>query len=226
MSDLRSGSLSEYLPSRDAILAGLNKLSQSEEGARSFTGLPGESGKATHLLLYPTFDQSRFFEIAQEDVLGTELLSPEESPFGALGGMRVFVRQNAKITSGLAAVGQIGDDDFDLDIRLGMAGKIKDHEICEGTADGTTCAAECEDDTAGCDDTDGCGDATLGCTDGCPRPTIGCKTEITCGAEQTCHTCNQTCRTCETCHTCHTRCGGVCEIATRVTCGNQCELKP
>jgi|GEM_PF-3020078 len=48
--------------------------------------------------------------------------------------MRVFVRQNAKITSGLAAAGggQIGDDDFDLDYPAWMVGKIKDHEICGG----------------------------------------------------------------------------------------------
>lgn len=145
-------------------------------------------------------------------------------------------------------------DEFDLDIRLGAAGGAKPHDICIGTADGTTCAAECEDDTAGC----GTDDCTLA---GCPAPTGECtkagRTCATCNTacnQKTCHTCATqceqktcaaTCETCNTqcnqgtCHTCDTQCqqhtcaktcitcaGETCLACTHVTCGNQpaCKL--
>ncbi len=76
-------------------------------------------------------------------------------------------------------------DEFDLDIRL-FAAPVR-HDICEGTEDGTTCAAECGNDTEDCQ-TDACGETEVG--PGCVRPT-----EDTC---VTCHTCQTLCQQ----HTC------------------------
>lgn len=231
MSELESNSLGGYERWRDALSAGwTNAFEQSESQLRSLVGLEGESERATHVRLYPTLDQRRIIDIAREDVVRTELLDAEESPFGALGGMRVFVRPGAQIMTRYVAA-FAAEDEFDLDIRLGMAGGAKEHDICIGTADGTTCAAECQDDTAGCEDTDGCGQTDVCNTVGCPPPTRACRTEATCGAEKTCEkTCNQnTCQTCQThcgtCETCRTHCG-VCEEATRLTCAaNECVFK-
>lgn len=230
MADLGSNGLVGYGGSHDVLSAAwTNAFEQSGAGVRTLVGLEGDSKRATHLLLYPTLDQRRVIEVALEDVLRTESLNEEDSPFGALGGIRVFVRRGAHITSSNAAPLAF-QDEFDLDIRLGMAGGAKEHDICIGTADGTTCAAECQDDTAGCEDTDGCAQTEVCQTVGCPPQTRVCKTEVTCGAEKTCEkTCNQnTCQTCEThcgtCETCRTHCG-VCEVATKVTCANECVVK-
>lgn len=233
MLDPTNGSDSQYIPSPGPLLAGLPASLNALLEARVFIGLRGDSNSSGHLLLYPTLDQSRFIEIANDDVLETEPLHPDQSPFGDLGGLRVRVRAAARVTTGLATAlpGRQADDDFDLDIRLGMAGGIRKHEECIGTEDGTTCNAECQDDTAGCEDTDGC-DATEVCeTIGCPP-----QTRATCGAEHTCVTCDATCRTCETCHTCNTcrlcetreACptGPECEFRTRATCAlAECEIK-
>jgi|SRR5581483_4293956 len=91
-------------------------------------------------------------------------------------------------------------DEFDLDIRLGAAGAKKPHDICEGTEDGTTCAAECGDLTDDCE-TDACATDRCG-TQECNGPTDNC-TEATCATcKATCNThCNQ-----QTCHTCQTKC--------------------
>lgn len=227
MSDLRSGNSSEYLSSRNDVLAGLANLpKQAAEGSRSLTGIPGESRNATHLLIYPTLDQSRFIEIPYEDIVASQSLSPEESPFGAAGGVRVMVRQNATITSGLVTA-KDGEarDDFDLDIRLGTAGRVEKRDDGDDTENG-----DCGDTVDECDNTGDVCDQTD--DDECILPTEGdCNTDVAdCGVrtrdEDTCVTCGecktiatcatcgrQTCATCETCETC----------VTCVTCEAECK---
>jgi hypothetical protein len=82
-------------------------------------------------------------------------------------------------------------DEFDLDIRLFAAVPTR-KDICEGTEDGTTCAAECGNETEDCQ-TDGCGETDGG--PGCVGPTDNC-------TEATCLTCKATCNTHCKQHTC------------------------
>lgn len=113
-------------------------------------------------------------------------------------------------------------DEFDLDIRLGAAGHKKQHDICEGTEDGTTCAAECE----------GNGDGTEDCgTDNCGGESeIVCRTNGDCGpikTQLTCKTCETLCKQ-NTCATCATKCNqNTCETCNtkcdQKTCANTCE---
>ncbi|MGA8598584.1 MAG: hypothetical protein WB676_28020 [Bryobacteraceae bacterium] len=243
MSDLRSGGFSEYLSSGNDVLAGSANLpKQAADGSRSLTGIPGESRKATHLLLYPTLDQSRFIEIAHEDIVGSKSLNAEESPFGAAGGVRVIVRQNATITSGLVAKDGEAGDDFDLDIRLGMAGNVEKRDEgddtdddCDGTDNG-----DCDGTDNGDCGTNDCPGRTQAKEDTCftcnvCRETIEiCVTRETCETCETCATC-ATCETCETCATCGvdcgrptvvpTRCADECGIGTRATCSPECQPK-
>src|SRR5579863_5055701 len=106
------------------MFAGPNDgLSQTCNGVSTYVGLPGHSLKAGYRVIFPTLDMVRFLEIAEEDILGTEDLTPADSPFGALGGTRVSVRETARITTSVAtAPTPEADDEFDLDIRLGSSG--------------------------------------------------------------------------------------------------------
>jgi hypothetical protein len=94
-------------------------------------------------------------------------------------------------------------DEFDLDVRISAMGPSKPHDICEGTEDGTTCAAECPNPTEDCQ-TDACG-ATEAGPDCNPR-TIDCNGGTdTCNTECRQHTC--ACPTRAPNHTCvNTQC--------------------
>jgi len=102
------------------IFAGPNDgLSQTQNGVSTFVGLQGHSSKAGYRVIFPTLDMGRYVEIAEADILETQDLSPSHSPFGALGGTRVSVREAARIlTSRAVSPTPEVDDEFDLDIRL------------------------------------------------------------------------------------------------------------
>jgi hypothetical protein len=108
----------------DAIVARLVRESTpAHVGLTSFTGLLGRSTKPGRWLLYPSLDMSLSVEIAEEDIVHSERLPAEQSPFGSLGGTRIFVKKGAEVTttrtvSQTQAAGDAGDE-FDLDIRLG-----------------------------------------------------------------------------------------------------------
>ena len=68
-------------------------------GLTSYTGLLGRSSKEGSWLLYPTLDMSTSLEIQESDIVHSESLPPEQSPFGGLGGTRVFVRKGAQVTT-------------------------------------------------------------------------------------------------------------------------------
>lgn len=193
---------------------------EAPTGLTSFVGLLGRGAQEGYWRLYLSLDMSRYIEVSGDDVVHSESLPAERSPFGSLGGTRIFVKRGAKVTT-TRAVTRSGDaqaaaDEFDLDIRLGQRA-VGPKEICVGTEGGTTCAAECggggTGDAATCLTCASCGDT-------CFRTCNTCRTD--CGA--TCDTCAKTCDTCKTqcgqatCHTCQTKCGQ----QTCQTCATQC----
>jgi hypothetical protein len=219
MADEKKGGPPKNPLQEDQIIARLvSGSTQTPTGLVVFVGLLGRSAKEGHWLLYPTLDMSRTIEIREEDIVHSEQLSAEKSPFGSLGGTRVFVKQDAKVTttrtvSHTHEARDAAEDEFDLDIRLG-GGQVQ-REQCQGTEFGTTCGAECPSPT-------GAGQTCLtcvSCRDTCFRTCRG----PTC---RTCDTCRRTCNTdCGqgTCNTCQTRCGqNTCGQATCRTCQTQC----
>jgi len=185
------------------IFAGPNDgLSQTCNGISTFVGLEGRSQKAGYRVIFPTLDMGRYIEIAEEDILETEELAPEVSPFGALGGKRVSVRDAARImTSRAVSRGHAVDDEFDLDIRLGASGWSVPPGMHEG-ATGEALYFPGQEEEGG-------KQAKPIVTNG-NCPTEVCKTEVTCHTckgENTCATCKgeNTCATCKgenTCATC------------------------
>src|SRR5438552_415081 len=75
--------------------------------------------------LYLSLDMRSCLRIRKEDVAHWEDLPPDKSPFGSLGGSRVYVRAGATIKSTRTATRTFeagAADEFDLDIRLGRSG--------------------------------------------------------------------------------------------------------
>jgi len=183
--------------------------------------------------LYLGLDMRACLQIQKEDVVHWEDLPADKSPFGSLGGSRVFVRDGATIKSIRTATSTFesgAGDEFDLDVRLGRS-------AFAGTGGGnatipeTGCGAACETippfTQAGCQQQTAfqtfCGNCTI---DTCPcPPTQGGKTcGVNCQITRafTCiSNCPSNCQTCATCPTaCATQCG---TCATNCgTCNTQC----
>jgi hypothetical protein len=234
----------------DRILERLvGDTTQVTTGLTSYTGLLGRSPKEGYWLLYLTLDMSTSVEIREEDIVHSEQLPPDQSPFGSLGGTQVFVRKDARVTTTRTisrtheAGGEGGADEFDLDIRLGGGGGEASlmAKPCVGTGLGTTCAAECGGGTGAgetCLTCASCGDTCFRtCRDTCRTqcetcPGDTCRTCRTCQTQ--CATCNTCPRTqCRTCNTCQTQCGTCqtcqqtqCQQATCNTCRTKCDTCP
>jgi len=212
----------EKPPQEDRILARLvDDSTQITTGLTSYVGLLGRSLREGYWLLYPSLDMSTNIEIREEDIVHSEQLPPDKSPFGSLGGTRIFVRKDAQVTttrtiSRTHAAG--GDDEFDLDIKLGGGGGGVP-VWCHATA--TTCVDTlCPGDGGG-----GGGGGEEPGTESCFKTCHTCKTDCnqaTCN--NTCQTCQTKCGTCyATCHTCQTKCGqNTCGQATCQTCQTKC----
>jgi hypothetical protein len=217
-------------------------------GVTPYTGLMRRSPSDEAVYeLYLSLDMSTCLHVQKEDVLHWEDLPADKSPFGSLGGCRVYVRKGATIRSVRtvtqtfqAAAG--GEDDFDLDIRLGSRSFGPGGGGGGQTIPDTGCGAACETippfTAAGCSGANTFCNCTLECTlASCPCvPTQGGKT---CGANclitnaltcvtncGTCATCQTNCGTCATnCGTCATNCGtcnthcGTCRVNT---CNTKC----
>jgi hypothetical protein len=105
-----------------------SKLGEPPSGLVSYVGLLGRSPKPDSCLLYLNLDMSRTVEIAKSDIVHAEKLSPEKSPFGGLGGTRVFVKHDAQVTHAATHTQKASEpdpDEFDLDIRLGAELKTR-----------------------------------------------------------------------------------------------------
>jgi hypothetical protein len=153
-------------PQEEAILSRLKGSAQTPTGVTSFVGLLGRSPKPGYWLLYLSLDMSRTVEIAEADIIYSEQLTPEKSPFGSLGGTQVFVKQDAQVTRAQTSsqtqdASEAAADEFDLDIRLGASSTAQPRFLtqvtcpdgsacrtCDGTCDVTclrqhTCARTC-----------------------------------------------------------------------------------
>ena len=75
-----------------------DKPGEPPAGLTSFVGLLGRSPRPGYWLLYLNLEMSRSVEIAESDIVHAEKLSPEQSPFGGLGGTRVFVKRGTQVT--------------------------------------------------------------------------------------------------------------------------------
>lgn len=248
MMDTERGGFGEHQLDSTQIFAGPNDgLSQTCNGVSTFVGLPGHSQKAGYLVIFPTLDMGRYVEIAEADILETEELSPAHSPFGALGGTRVSVREAARImTSRTVSRTQEVDDEFDLDIRLGASGwsapgmpgeaiyapgydgeeKQAKPIVTNGQCPTETCktCVTCGGNTCVTCHTCANDKTCVTCHTACQQHT--CQTCQTCQGEATCQTCKGE-ATCQTCQTCHTQCQqNTCQTckgeATCQTCETRC----
>ena len=187
-------------PKEDKILSRLRSTpAQTPAGVTSFIGLLGTSPKEGYWLLYLTLDMTRSVEIKESDIVHTEQLPPDRSPFGSLGGTQVWVKQDANVTTSQTAsvTHQASDapDEFDLDVQLGSGAPTAQAAIPTGFT---------------------CGDSTCrtGCDDTCPAHTC-----ITCVG-----TCRTRCGTCATCQTCATQCNqATCAATCQATCAQTCQ---
>src|SRR6266851_798610 len=184
-------------PQEDKILSRLKSgPAQTPVGVTSFVGLLGRSPKDGYWLLYLSLDMTRFVEIKETDIVHSEQLPPDRSPFGSLGGTQIFVRQDATLTTSKtvsqAHAASEPPDEFDLDIQLGASSSAALLPLpTRLTCPDSTCRTGC---------------------DTCPGDTC-----VTCDG-----TCRTNCGTCRTCQTCQTRCGQNTCVQTCQTCQTQC----
>jgi hypothetical protein len=178
------------------------------EGVTCLIGLVGQSSREGYRVLFLSLDMNSRVEIRDEDIVYSEKLSPEESPFGSLGGTRICVKKGAELdysrtTARKVQAEALTGDEFDLDIRLGqrgisggqeglipLLGKTQPRTVC-GTCRATVCGA--------------CPQAQTQAGGTCP----GSACVATC--------CMTQCPTCPTCNTCNT-----CGTCVNYTCGNPC----
>ncbi len=237
-------------PQEDAILARLKGSGQTPTGVTSFVGLLGKSPKPGYWLLYLSLDMSRSVEINEDDIVHSEQLPAERSPFGSLGGTRVFVKKDAQVTS-VQTSSQTKDasaaaDEFDLDIRLGggagapapaintvlpqdPAGRVGcvDTNVtacspCQ-TRYQTLCLGTCKETCAVTCHTCNTLCAQHTCANTCANtcPNTCANTCATCNTQCGQNTCANTCAA--TCHTCNTQCGQhTCAVTCVNTCANTC----
>jgi hypothetical protein len=208
--------------------------SQPAKRVVTLTGLPGNSDRAGFQRLYLTTKLDYYAEFLAKDILMTEAVAADESPFPGVEATRVSIQRDATIHYTWAKAAQPLDE-FDLDVRLSQVvaappiplptRTCPDGTLC-GTCDGTcdTCGRTCFT----CETCNTrCGQATcITCETRCAQVTcvatcLTCPThcgQATC--TPTCNTCQTQCNqaTCVTCHTCQTQCNQ----ATCHTCRTQC----
>jgi hypothetical protein len=215
-------------PQEDKILSKLRSApGQAPAGVTSFTGLLGKSSKEGYWLLYLSLDMSRSVEIKETDIVHTEQLPADRSPFGSLGGTQVWVRHDANVTTSqtVSQTHQANEapDEFDLDIQLGSGAAAPPLPLpTRFTCPDSTCHTGC----------DTCpGDTCITCGGTCRTHCGTCATCVTCQTHCNQPTCVATCApTCApTCQTCQTRCGQntcvqtQCGQQTCNTCRTQCD---
>jgi hypothetical protein len=214
------------------------RAGEKPAGVTTYIGLLRQNPQDdTEYQLYQTLDMGSCLHILKADVLHIEELSVDKSPFGSLGGAKVFVRLGAKITQVRTASSTFtagAADDFDLDIRLGATPQATGTGGGGGggqTIPDTGCGDECtktppfsDPDVGPCHTVP---NTFCGCTGKCTIDTCGCPPtgQPTCQCTPPTHTnCAQTCiltncGTCQTCQTCATNCG---TCVTCKTCATNC----
>ncbi len=173
-------------------------------------------------------------------------LEPDQSPFGSLGGTRVFVKNDAQVTKAQTSsqtqnAGTAAADEFDLDIRLGTPSTAQPLfptqvtcpdgsacRTCDGTCDVTclrqhtcarTCLTNCNQHT--CVDTQ-CNQNTCVNTQ-CNQQTCvntQCNQQTCVNTQCNQHTCGNTLCNQHTCATCPGQ--DTCVACTHITCRGTC----
>jgi hypothetical protein len=211
-------------------------------GVITYVGLVRETpGNDRQIDIYLTLDMRSCIQVQRADVVFLENLTPEQSPFGSLGGSRVYVKLGAQIKSVRTVTKSVeagAADEFDLDIRLGARASVTGIGGNQ-TIPNTGCGADCETIPPFSDpDVGGCvsvPQTICNCSLQCTIDTCVCvptRSGKTCGANcqitraLTCNTCETNCGTCATnCGTCATNCGtcathcGTCRVNT---CNTKC----
>lgn len=202
-----------------------------------FTGILGKSAKEGYWTLYLRLDMSEHLEISDGDIVSSQPLPADQSPFGSLGGTRVCVKKGATIrhvrtTSRHFQAGSSSTSEFDLDVRLGQARgpAAMAPQLLPASDWNTQCAPECGFGGTGIDQTcltcrscgdtcfRTCNDTCITQCDTCPGDTCRtCDTCLTRCAQNTCQTCQTRCGQ-NTCATCQTQCNQ----NTCATCQTQC----
>jgi hypothetical protein len=202
---------------------------QKPTGVSTFTGLLRQSpSDADAYELFQTLDMSSSLHIRKQDVVHLEDLPADKSPFGSLGGNKVYVRLGATITSvrtstSTFTAGSTAADDFDLDIRLG-ARRSTGSPVGNQTIPDTGCGPDCDNIPPFTDpDVGGCQVLTQGAicqiqTEGCIPTKAGISICFCAPFTQRCIT-PGTCQ--NTCQTCQTQCGVRCQMHTRIA-ATQC----
>lgn len=251
-------------PREDALMARLRPggagSSEPPQPMTCLVGILGKSARAGYWTLYLGLDMTRRAEIREEDILFSEPLAADQSPFGSMGGTRVCVKRGATVDYARTLSQQmpaeaVGGGEFDLDVRLGAAGRgrinmaapqipaTQDTQCCfpdtfgtecgGGTGAGNTCLT-----CVSCGDTcfRTCRDTCRTQCDTCPGDTClrtcadTCHTQCATCAPGTCQTCQTHCGTCQTCVTCQTcqTCQTQCatQCGTCHTCQTQCVACP
>jgi hypothetical protein len=209
----------------DAIISRLKPApGQAPVGLTSYIGLLGRSPREGYWLLYSTLDMSQWMEINESDIVHSEQLPPDRSPFGSLGGTQVFVKQNASLTTSKTVsqthAASEPPDEFDLDVRLGGGSASP---AIPGTKIGGGPGGTCETCLTQCSETKCQGGGTCAtcatCQTQCNQATCiaTCATCQTNCNQATCHTCQTNCNQ-ATCHTCRTQCNQPTCNATCITC--------
>jgi hypothetical protein len=204
------------------------------------TGLPGESDRPGYQRLYLTSQLEYYAEFPREDIVHSEILPADRSPFSSLESTRVSVRREATISYTWVRSYQPVDE-FDLDVRLGPSStgrRAIPQDLCDsensdcgggGGITGTCGTCACTDTCVGVTCRGTCDATCRTCQTDCRQGTCNtCDTQ--CNQATCANTCNQaTCQTCQTqCGTCETQCGtcrtqcGTCVACTHATCFNTC----
>src|SRR6185295_5918803 len=97
--DKKGGGPKKPLQEDQIVQRLVSGVPQPPTGLTSFVGLLGRSAKAGYWLLYLNLDMSLCVEIQEDDIVHSEQLPPDKSPFGSLGGTQCFVRKGAKLTT-------------------------------------------------------------------------------------------------------------------------------
>ncbi len=95
--------------------------SQPAQRMIDLVGLPGDSDRPGYQRLYLTAKLDYYAEFLIQDIVSSEALPADKSPFPGLEATRVSVRRDATIHYTRVRSPQPVDE-FDLDVRLGTAG--------------------------------------------------------------------------------------------------------
>jgi hypothetical protein len=215
--------------------------SQPPEAVRVLEGLMGDSDREGYRRLYFTRELDYYAEFRAEDVIFSEPIPSDQSPFLGLDATRLGIKRDATIEFTRARTPRPVDE-FDLDIRLATeigrlsAPQALDSFSCFGTCVGGGCGEHTEAGPT-------CRPTICNTCDTCRRTQCEqdtCQTCQTCPGQATCQTC-QTCpgqATCQTCpgqNTCQTCLGQdtcrheltdfpTCNNTRCFTCAPRCEI--